>query len=85
MTRNQIMKIIKDQNVQFFRLQFIDINGIMKNVAVPKSQIEKALDGDMMFDGSSIDGFVRINESDMYLKPDYNTFTVLPWRLKEGV
>ncbi|KPK34066.1 MAG: glutamine synthetase, partial [Nitrospira bacterium SG8_35_1] len=57
----------------------------MKNVAVPKSQIEKALDGDIMFDGSSIDGFVRINESDMYLKPDYNTFTVLPWRIKEGV
>ena len=82
MTRNQIMKIIKDENVQFFRLQFIDINGIMKNVAVPRSQIKKALDGDIMFDGSSIDGFVRINESDMYLKPDYNTFTVLPWRLR---
>ena len=47
-----ITKIIKDQNVQFFRLQFIDINGIMKNVAVPRSQIEKALDGDIMFDGS---------------------------------
>ena len=57
----------------------------MKNVALPKSQIEKALDGKMMFDGSSIDGFVRINESDMYLKPDYDTFTVLPWRNKEGV
>ncbi|MDX1775701.1 MAG: type I glutamate--ammonia ligase [Desulfobulbales bacterium] len=85
MTRSQIMKIIKDQNVQFFRLQFIDINGIMKNVAVPLSQIKKALDGDIMFDGSSIDGFVRINESDMYLKPDYNTFTVLPWRFKDGV
>src|SRR5210317_548448 len=85
MTRAQIMKSIKDKNVQFFRLQFIDINGFMKNVAVPKSQIEKALDGDMMFDGSSIDGFVRINESDMYLKPDYNTFVVLPWRTKNGV
>jgi len=85
MTRNQIMKIIKDQNVQFFRLQFIDINGFMKNVAVPKSQIEKALDGKIMFDGSSIDGFVRINESDMYLQPDYDTFVVLPWRTKDGV
>ena len=85
MTRNQIMKIIKDQNVQFFRLQFIDINGFMKNIAIPKSQIDKALDGKMMFDGSSIDGFVRINESDMYLQPDFNTFVVLPWRTKDGV
>jgi len=57
----------------------------MKNVAIPRSQIEKALDGQMMFDGSSIDGFVRINESDMYLKPDYNTFVVLPWRNENGV
>lgn len=79
------MQIIEDQNIQFFRLQFVDIFGFMKNVAIPKSQIEKALDGKIMFDGSSIDGFVRINESDMYLKPDYDTFTVLPWRNKEGV
>lgn len=85
MTREEIMQIIEDENIQFFRLQFVDIFGFMKNVALPKSQIEKALDGDMMFDGSSIDGFVRINESDMYLKPDYDTFTVLPWRNKEGI
>ncbi len=80
MTREEIMKIIEKKKVNFFRLQFVDIFGFMKNVAIPKSQIEKALDGQIMFDGSSIDGFVRINESDMYLKPDYNTFTVLPWR-----
>lgn len=85
MTREEIMQIIEDENVKFLRLQFVDIFGFMKNVALPKSQIEKALDGNMMFDGSSIDGFVRINESDMYLKPDYDTFTVLPWRNKEGV
>ncbi len=85
MTREEIMQIIEDENIQFFRLQFVDIFGFMKNVALPKSQIEKALDGDIMFDGSSIDGFVRINESDMYLKPDYNTFTVLPWRNKDGI
>jgi glutamine synthetase len=85
MTREEIMQIIEDENVQFFRLQFVDIFGFMKNVALPKSQIEKALDGNIMFDGSSIDGFVRINESDMYLKPDYNTFTLLPWRNKDGV
>ncbi len=85
MTRSEIMAIIKDQNVNFFRLQFVDIFGFMKNIAIPLSQIEKALDGQMMFDGSSIDGFVRINESDMYLKPDYDTFVVLPWRSKNGV
>ena len=83
-SREDIMKTIEEQNVRFFRLQFVDILGFMKNVAVPLSQIEKALDGKMMFDGSSIDGFVRINESDMYLKPDYNTFTVLPWRNQNG-
>lgn len=85
MTREEIMQIIEDENIQFFRLQFVDIFGFMKNVALPKSQIEKALDGNIMFDGSSIEGFVRINESDMYLKPDYDTFTVLPWRNKDGV
>ncbi len=85
MTRQEIMKIIKEQKVNFFRLQFVDIFGFMKNVAIPGSQIEKALDGQMMFDGSSIDGFVRINESDMYLKPDYDTFLVLPWRIKDGI
>ncbi len=85
MTRDEIMKIIEEENVNFFRLQFVDIFGFMKNIAIPRSQIEKALDGQMMFDGSSIDGFVRINESDMYLKPDYDTFVVLPWRNQEGV
>ncbi len=85
MTREEIMQIIEDENIHFFRLQFVDIFGFMKNVALPKSQIGKALDGNIMFDGSSIDGFVRINESDMYLKPDYNTFTVLPWRNRDGV
>jgi len=79
------MKIIEEENIHFFRLQFIDIFGIMKNVAIPRSQIGKALDGMMMFDGSSIDGFVRINESDMYLKPDYDTFCILPWRNKEDI
>ncbi len=85
MTREEIMDLIEEQNIRFFRLQFVDILGFMKNVAIPKSQIGKALDGDIMFDGSSIDGFVRIHESDMYLKPDYDTFTVLPWRNKDGV
>ena len=85
MTKEEILKIIEAENVNFFRIQFCDINGFMKNVAIPKSQIEKALDGKIMFDGSSIDGFARIQESDMYLVPDYDTFCVLPWRNKNGV
>ncbi len=85
MTREEILEIVKEKNVRFFRLQFVDIFGIMKNVAIPLSQLEKALDGKMMFDGSSIDGFARIQESDMYLIPDYDTFCVMPWRNKEGV
>jgi len=85
MTREEIMAIIEEKNVNFFRLQFVDIFGFMKNIAIPRSQIKKALDGQMMFDGSSIDGFVRINESDMYLKPDYDTFLVLPWRVRDNV
>jgi len=85
MTREEIMAIVEEKNVNFFRLQFVDIFGFMKNIAIPRSQIKKALDGQMMFDGSSIDGFVRINESDMYLKPDFNTFLVLPWRVRDNV
>ena len=84
MTRDEIMHTIKEKNVNFFRLQFVDIFGFLKNIALPLSQIEKALDGKIMFDGSSIEGFVRINESDMYLKPDYDTFVVMPWREKDG-
>ena len=85
MTREEIMAIVEEKNVNFFRLQFVDIFGFMKNIAIPRSQIKKALDGQMMFDGSSIDGFVRINESDMYLWPDYDTFLVLPWRVRNDV
>jgi glutamine synthetase len=85
MTKDKILQIIEKENINFFRIQFCDINGFMKNVAIPKSQIEKALDGKIMFDGSSIDGFARIEESDMYLVPDYNTFTILPWRGQDGV
>lgn len=85
MTREEILEIVKEKNVNFFRLQFVDIFGFMKNIGIPVSQLEKALNGKIMFDGSSIEGFVRINESDMYLKPDYNTFTLLPWRDQNGI
>jgi glutamine synthetase len=71
--------------VRFLRLQFTDIMGVNKNVEVPRSQFEKALDGQIMFDGSSIEGFVRIEESDMLLSPDLNTFRVFPWGAEDGL
>nr|WP_282580132.1 type I glutamate--ammonia ligase [Natroniella sulfidigena] len=84
MSKEDILQQAKELNVKFIRLQFTDILGIIKNVAITVEQLEEALDGEIMFDGSSIDGFTRIQESDMYLKPDYDTFTVFPWRPKEG-
>jgi glutamine synthetase len=78
-TREDILELTRQYNVRFLRLQFTDILGINKNVEVPATQFEKALGGDMMFDGSSIEGFVRIEESDMLLAPDLETFQVFPW------
>ncbi|MEJ2188064.1 MAG: glutamine synthetase, partial [Acidobacteriota bacterium] len=74
----------KEDNVHFLRLQFTDIDGIIKNVEVPESQFSKALDGQIMFDGSSIEGFTRIEESDMLLVPDLATFEVFPWNSDHG-
>lgn len=74
-----VLQVLRDQEVRFLRLQFTDITGAVKNVEVPASQFEKALAGDIMFDGSSIEGFVRIEESDMILKPDLDTFAIYPW------
>lgn len=82
-TKEDILRIAKENNIKFIRLQFTDIFGQLKNVALMDTQLEKLLDDGAMFDGSSIEGFVRIDESDMYLKPDLDTFTLLPW--KEGV
>ena len=79
-----IEKIIKDNDVEFIRLQFTDMLGHMKNVAVPKSQLENALNNKITFDGSSIEGFSRVEESDMYLRPDPDTFTLVPWRPKQS-
>jgi len=83
-TANEIMARAKEENVHFLRLQFTDIDGIIKNVEVPESQFEKALDGQIMFDGSSIEGFTRIEESDMLLVPDLATFEVFPWDSDHG-
>ena len=84
MTREEILKTLKDEDVKFLRLQFSDIFGVNKNVELPGSQFEKALDGEVMFDGSSIEGFSRIEESDQLLEPDYRSFRVLPWDNKQG-
>src|SRR5260370_7777908 len=78
-TKREILDLAKKQGVSFLRLQCTEILGVNKNVEVPESQFEKALEGDIMFDGSSIEGFVRIEESDMVLKPDLDTFRVLPY------
>ncbi len=78
-SRSDILDLAKRHDVRFLRLQFTDILGINKNVEVPRSQFQKALDGDIMFDGSSIEGFVRIEESDMLLAPDLSTFQIYPW------
>jgi glutamine synthetase len=77
-------KLLKDEKIRFLRLQFIDILGRSKNVEVPEKQFDKAINGEIMFDGSSIQGFVRIEESDMLLKPDLDTFRVLPWAEEHG-
>ncbi len=76
---DRVFETIEEENVKFVRLQFTDITGTVKNVSIPASQVEKAFDEGIWFDGSSIEGFVRIQESDMRLEPDPRTFTVLPW------
>ncbi len=83
-TKDDIRRLVEEKEVKFIRLQFTDILGTIKNVEIPVSQLEKALDNKMMFDGSSIEGFVRIEESDMYLYPDLDTFIVFPWTTGKG-
>ncbi|MDX9733845.1 MAG: type I glutamate--ammonia ligase [Thermoanaerobaculia bacterium] len=80
----EILKTCDKEGVRFLRLQFTDILGIIKNVEVPRSQFEKALDGEIQFDGSSIEGFTRIEESDMGLVPDLETFRIFPWSHTNG-
>ena len=76
---DDIRKSVKEEDVRFIRLAFTDINGTLKAVEVPNSQLDKVLENDVRFDGSSIDGFVRLEESDMILYPDFSTWSVLPW------
>lgn len=83
-TADDIRQSVKENNVRFLRLSFTDINGTLKAVEVPTSQLDKVLSNDIRFDGSSIDGFVRIEESDMVLYPDLSSWMVLPWADKSG-
>jgi glutamine synthetase len=83
-TKDEVRKLIKEENVRFLRLMFTDLFGTIKNVELPISQLDKLLDDKVMFDGSSIDGFVRIEESDMYLYPDMSTWMVFPWGAEHG-
>ncbi len=84
LSKADIILLVKENDVQFIRLQFTDLFGQLKNVAITPSQLDKCLDNKCMIDGSSIEGFVRIEESDMYLHPDLDTFVVLPWRPQQG-
>ncbi|WP_202077372.1 type I glutamate--ammonia ligase [Caldalkalibacillus salinus] len=83
-TKEDILNLAKTEDVRFIRLQFTDLLGTIKNVEIPVSRLEDALDNKMMFDGSSIEGFVRIEESDMYLIPELDTWMVFPWTTDEG-
>ena len=83
-TKEDIIKRVKEDDIEFIRMQFTDIFGQLKNVAITASQIEKAVNNQIMIDGSSIEGFVRIHESDQYLRPDLDSFAILPWRPQHG-
>ena len=83
-TKEDIIRMVQEEDIQYIRKQFTDIFGQLKNVAITASQIERAVNNEIMMDGSSIEGFVRIEESDQYLWPDLDTFAVLPWRPQYG-
>ena len=83
-TKQDVLRLVQDEDVEFIRLQFTDMFGTLKNVAITSSQLEKALDNRCVFDGSAIEGFVRLEESDMYLYPDLDTLVVFPWRPQQG-
>ena len=84
-TREEIKSLIKEYNIKFIKLQFVDINGQVKNMSVPSEQIDKALNNEIMLDGSSIKGFRSIETSDMFFHPDINSFQILPWRNTNGI
>ena len=84
LSKDEVRKMVKDENIRFLRVMFTDMLGTIKSVDLPVSQLDKLMDNKIMFDGSSIDGFVRIEESDMYLYPDMSTWLVFPWGAEHG-
>ena len=82
--KEDIFRMVEEEGVEFIRLQFTDMFGMLKNVAITAGQLEKALNNRCVFDGSAIEGFVREEETDMYLHPDLDTFTIFPWRPQQG-
>jgi len=85
LTKEEIRKIVKENSIEFIKLEFCDINGVMKNLSIPCEQLDSAMNNEIMLDGSSIKGFRSIETSDMYFYPDLNTFAVIPWRSFDGV
>lgn len=83
-SKEDVLRLVQENGVKFIRLQFTDIIGTLKNVAITDKQLERILDNGCMFDGSSIEGYVRIEESDMYLKPELDSFAIFPWRPQQG-
>lgn len=82
--KKDIIQIVKNEDVSFIRLQFTDILGKMRNIAITPNRLERALENNCSVDGSMIDGFVDIDASDLYLEPDLNTFEIFPWRPHQG-
>lgn len=83
-SKEDILKLVNENDIKFIRLQFTDIFGSLKNVSVTDKQLNRILEDGCMFDGSSIEGFVRIEESDMILRPELDSFTIFPWRPQQG-
>lgn len=82
--KTEILQIVEEEGVEFIRLQFTDMFGTLKNVAVPVSCLEKAMDDRCTIDLASLNGFAKEEETELYLKPDFSTFTILPWRPQNG-
>ena len=83
-TKESILQICEEEDVEFIRMQFTNSQGIMKNIAITSSQLEKALNNEILFDSSSVDGFYQPEAAEMYLYPDLDTFTIFPWRPQQG-
>ncbi len=83
-SKAEILQMVEDEDVEFIRLQFTDMLGVLKNIAVPASRLLKAMDNRCTIDMASLDAFTKNEECDLYLKPDLSTFTILPWRPQQG-